>query len=243
VYAALGIEKLRIEKRQAWQNLIESHFNIVRKMADAKFARATSWEEIIAIHRKWMRDYNVQRHWAHEKREDGCHSPIKVLAWHKGTVYPTEFLDRILFATRYTRHLDKHGFLRFQNWKLYGERGLAQAPVTVWVYDGSLRVEYQAVTLSQYKVDLQEDRKHLSQVSHPRLANTPFRSPQLALFEPSSGRVAPLLENPGASPCSPETACCRYGSTAVVRSRTNRSGCWRGFEQGCSISAYPYSPS
>ena len=84
----LGIEKLRIEKRQAWQNLIEAHFNIVRKMADAKFARATSWEEMIAIHRKWMRDYNVQRHWGHEKREDGCHSPVQVLAWHKGTMYP-----------------------------------------------------------------------------------------------------------------------------------------------------------
>ena len=137
----LGIEKLRIEKRQAWQNLIEAHFNIVRKMADAKFARATSWEEMIAIHRKWMRDYNVQRHWAHEKREDGCHSPVQVLAWHKGTMYPAEFLDRILFATRYTRYLDKNGFLRFQNWKLYGERGLAKAPVTVWVYDGSLKVE------------------------------------------------------------------------------------------------------
>jgi len=80
VYAALGIEKLRIEKRQAWQNLIEAHFNIVRKMADAKFARATSWEEMIAIHRKWMRDYNVQRHWAHEKREDGCHSVTRRIA-------------------------------------------------------------------------------------------------------------------------------------------------------------------
>jgi hypothetical protein len=108
--------------------LIEAHFNIVRKMADAKFARATSWEEIIAIHRKWMRDYNVQRHWAHEKREDSCHSPIQVLAWHKGTMYSAEFLDRILFATRFTRRLDKNGYLRLQNWKLYGERGLAKAP-------------------------------------------------------------------------------------------------------------------
>lgn len=70
VYAALSIEKLRIDPRQAWQNLIEAHFNIVRRMADAKFARATSWEEMLTIHRTWMRDYNVQRHWAHEKRED-----------------------------------------------------------------------------------------------------------------------------------------------------------------------------
>jgi putative transposase len=186
VYSALGITKERIEKRQAWQNDIETHFNIVRRVADAKFARASSWEEILAIHRKWMHDYNGQRHWGHEARDDGCHSPVDVLGGHKGTVYPPEILDRILFATRYTRHLDRHGFLKFQNWKLYGERGLARAPVTVWIYEGSLKIEHQAVTLSQYKVKLQEDRKRLQDVSHPRLVETPFRSPRLTLWTLSS---------------------------------------------------------
>jgi putative transposase len=137
VYAALGIIKDRIEKRQAWQNYIESHFNIARKMSDAWFAWATSWEGVLSIHRRFLRDYNVQRHWAHEAREDGCHSPVEVLAWHKGTMYPPAVLDRILFATRYTRHLDTHGLLRFHHWKLYAERGLPKAPVTVWVYEGS----------------------------------------------------------------------------------------------------------
>ena len=44
-----------------WLPYIESHFNIARKMVDAKFARATSWGEALAIHRRFMRDYNVQR--------------------------------------------------------------------------------------------------------------------------------------------------------------------------------------
>ena len=35
---------------------------------------------------------------AHEAREDGCHSPVEVLAGHKGTMYPPSVLDRILFA-------------------------------------------------------------------------------------------------------------------------------------------------
>jgi putative transposase len=200
VYAALGIEKLRIEKRQAWQNYIESHFNIARKMSDARFARATSWGEALTIHRRFTRDYNLQRHWAHESREDGRHSPAQVLAWHKGTVYPTEFLDRILFATRFTRHLDKNGFLRFQNWKLYGERGLAKAPVTVWIYEGSLKIEHQAVTLSKYSVELQEDHKHLKTVSHPRLAETPFRSPQLALFDLGPGEWLLYWKTPDRAP-------------------------------------------
>ncbi len=183
VYAALSIEKLRIEKRQAWQNYIETHFNIVRKMADAKFARATSWEEMIAVHRSWMHDYNVQRHWAHEKREDGCHSPAEVIDWHKGTIYPESVLNRILFATRYTRHLNRFGYLRVQGWKLYGERGLSGSQVSVWIYDGSITVEYQTVTLSKYRVEQAPDRKQIKQVSNPRLAKTPFRSPQLTLID------------------------------------------------------------
>jgi putative transposase len=186
-YSALGIKKERIEKRQAWQNYVETHFNIARKMADARFARARTWEEVIAVHQRFVSDYNQQRHWAHEAREDGCHSPLAVLGEHKGTMYPPGVLDRILFATRYTRHLDRHGYLRFQNWKLYGERGLAKAPVTVWIYEGSLKVEHQAVMLAQYRVELQADRKQVQQVSSPRLVETPFRSPQLTLFDLGPG--------------------------------------------------------
>ncbi len=71
----------------------------------------------------------------------------------------------------------------FQDWRLYGERGLAHHKLSIWVYEGTLKVEYQAVTLSKYHVELEEDRKHLKSVGHPRLAETVFRSPQLTLFD------------------------------------------------------------
>jgi len=121
------------------------------------------------------------------------------MGWHKGTVYPESVLNRILFATRYTRYLNRFGYLRVQGWKLYGERGLSGSPVTVWVYDGSLTVEYQTVTLSQYSIEPAEDRKQIKQVSHPRLAQTPFRSPQLTLLDvgPDEWRLdfrAPLYQ-------------------------------------------------
>ena len=137
VYASLSIRKERIEPRQAWQNLLEAHFTRARRMADARFARARSWEEILAVHRRFVHDYNMQRNFAHESREDGCHSPAEVQGFQTGTMYPPSVLDRILFATRDIRHLDRNGYLRFQNWKLYGERGLPYAPVTVWIYEGS----------------------------------------------------------------------------------------------------------
>lgn len=122
-------------------------------------------------------------HWAHESREDDCHSPAAVLGDATGTVYPESVLSRILFATRYVRNLDKHGFLRFQDWKFYGERGLAKAKVTVWIYEGSLKVEKAAVTLSEYEVSMLDDHKHVQAVRSARTHETPFRSPQLTLFD------------------------------------------------------------
>jgi hypothetical protein len=44
---------------------------------------------------------------------------------------------------------------------------------------GTLKIEYRAVTLSRYTVELQEDRRHLKGVSRPHLAEPPFRSDQL----------------------------------------------------------------
>ncbi len=55
--------------------------------------------------------------------------------------------------------------------------------MTVWVYEGTLKLEYQAVTLSKYRVELLDDRKHIKGVSNPRVAETVFRSPQIALFD------------------------------------------------------------
>ena len=55
------------------------------------------------------------------------------------------------------------------------------------MYNGSLKIEHQAVTLAQYGVELQEDRKQVQQVSSPRLVETPFRSPQLTLFDLGPG--------------------------------------------------------
>jgi hypothetical protein len=109
--------------------------------------------------------------------------PAEVIGWHKGTMIPEETLNRILFATRYTRYLDRNGYIRFQDWRLYGERGLAHQQVNVWVYEGTLKLEHQAVTLSKYRVELHEDRRHIKAVSNPRIAETIFRSPQLALFD------------------------------------------------------------
>lgn len=99
------------------------------------------------------------------------------------TVYPEQVLNRVFYATQFTRSLDQFGYIRFRHWRFYGERGLAHKEVAVWVYQGTLQVEYQAVELSKYRIALAEDRQRIQEVKHARLSQTHFQSPQLSLFE------------------------------------------------------------
>ncbi len=77
-YEALDIEKAEIDKVQPWQSYIETNFNTQRKMADYYFKKAESWQELVDAHETWMTDYNAQRRWTHQNREDGRRSPEAV---------------------------------------------------------------------------------------------------------------------------------------------------------------------
>jgi hypothetical protein len=79
----------------------------------------------LSAHEKWMRDDNLQQHMAHEKREDGCHSPASVLGWVKGMQPKTDLVYHAIEAICETRILTKAGYARFRNFLLYGEPGLA----------------------------------------------------------------------------------------------------------------------
>ena len=61
-------------------------------------------------------------------------------------------------------------------------------------------VEYQAVTLAKYTVELQDDHKHLQAVKNPRLAETPYRSPQLTLIDLGPGEWLLYWKTPDPAP-------------------------------------------
>jgi hypothetical protein len=50
------------------------------------------------------------------------------------------------------------------------------------MYEGTLKIEYQATTLSQYSVTFQPDHKHIAEVKRSHRIETYFRSPQLHLW-------------------------------------------------------------
>lgn len=140
IYRALGIQKTEIERGQPWQNDIESHFTIMRRMADHDFARAATWPELRVVHERFFQNDNHQPHAAHGDRPKGRRSPASVLGWVQGAWCERAALDR-LFRLRARRVLNKHGALRFRHWRLYAERGLAGKPAAVWLCGETLTIE------------------------------------------------------------------------------------------------------
>ncbi len=182
VYRALGIEKEEIERGRPWQSFIETTFNIQRRMADFHFGRVTTWEGLVAEHDRWLESYNVQRHWAHEGRQDGRRSPSEVLGSLTLVRHHPKDLERAFFSTMFVRRLDVLGYARLKHWRIYGEEGLARCEVAVWLGDDGLVVEYGGETLSRYDVSFSSGAQRLDAVTNVRLYATRHRSPQLKLF-------------------------------------------------------------
>lgn len=182
IYQRLGITKYEIERGKPWQNYIETHWNVQRRMADYEFAQATTWDDVYGVHQQWVRDYNVEDHWAHRTRQDGRHSPEAVLGRLHLDPYPPDVLQRIFHTTRFPRRVDASGYVQFRQWRIYSEYGLAAHHVAVWLYGDTLTIVFDDTALAQYRVRYQPDAKQLRTVTEPQLFDTIYRSAQLALW-------------------------------------------------------------
>ncbi len=92
-------------------------------------------------------------------RSCGCnhlfdrHSPQDVLRGVLARTLPAPTLARISFATEFTRHLDRSGYIRFRRWRFYAEAGLAKQEVSVHIYTSMLKIEYQDTELAFYTIE------------------------------------------------------------------------------------------
>jgi putative transposase len=200
IYEALGIRKEQIDRKQPWQNYIETTFNIMRRMADWDFGRAATWAELLAAHDQWVVNYNYQDHWAHRHRDEAARSPAAVLSWVHGRAFAPEELHRVFYATRFGRKVDRLGYVRFRHWRVYGERGVAGEQAAVWLYGEHLTVEFADEPLAQYRVTYQPDKRHLKTVADPHLFETPHRAPQPPLWQLGDGEWLTVLRLSGYAP-------------------------------------------
>lgn len=185
IYRTLKITKETIEKRQPWQNFVETTFAIMQRMTDYYFKKAETWQELVGAHDRWVEQYNTQKHQAHDHRTDGRHSPAEVLGFLTSIRHLPEDLRRAFFEIRFTRVLDASGYARLKHWRIYAEEGLARREVTLWLGAEGLAVEYAGDTLARYEVDYRRVGGGLRQVHTPELFETVHRRSrsQPRLFE------------------------------------------------------------
>lgn len=127
----LAINRCHIEKRQSWQNLIETQFNIQRLYLDMKLKNADTLEEIQTEHAKFVHLFNTTRHGAHEQRLDGRRSPMDVLGGAMGRPIPGNELENAFRYLQFVRVVNHHGLISVQRFYIYAERGLANKRVSI----------------------------------------------------------------------------------------------------------------
>jgi putative transposase len=196
VLEGLGIEPCPIESGQAWQNLIETQFNVQRRLADAQCIQADSFTEIEDRHAAFIQLFNTTRHWAHRDRTDDRLTPVTVLAGRLGRSVTPAQLHRVLRHLQFSRIVNQHGHVSLQRFYIYAERGLARQRVTLWFYQDRLHVEYQQTLLARYRYRLEHRSTKISSISHPRLYRTSFASRQLELLELDDAQWTKIARRP-----------------------------------------------
>ncbi|MFV9506447.1 MAG: DDE-type integrase/transposase/recombinase [Oscillochloridaceae bacterium umkhey_bin13] len=182
LYAALGIQKEQIERRQSWQNYLETQFNVMRRLTDWHIEHATSWAAVVQIHAQFVADFNYQAHWAHRQRDDNRHSPAEVLGWVRGRVYDDATLHRVFYTTRFSRVIGRTGYVRFQHWRLYGEGGAAQQRASLWLYAEHLTIAVGEQPLAHYTVQTTTDGTRVAEVIESNVLEPPGEGAQQTVW-------------------------------------------------------------
>jgi hypothetical protein len=90
------------------------------------------------------------------------------------------------------RRVDQEGYVRFRNWRLYGERGQAGQTATIWIADEEVTIQRAEEPLARYGVSYQRDRRQFRTVTPKRIFETRYTVPQLPLpgVDPSAWPLA-----------------------------------------------------
>ena len=179
----LAIEPMHIEQGKPWQNLIEPQCKIQLRLADFTFEQAQTLEDIQHHHAAFIETFNTTRHWAHQDRADGYHRPGEVLGWVKGRMVNATHLRQLFGRVEFLRTVNRYGFVSVQRFSIYAEDGLSRQRVSIWIYEGQLRIAYHQTLLARYRCRYDPRQGRIEEVSDPMFSTTSFASKQIDLIE------------------------------------------------------------
>jgi hypothetical protein len=170
---------------QSYQNLLETHFNIQRRVYDYQLALTRTPREFEEAHQRFLNLYNTTAHQGLLKEHFTPPIPLHVLGESKGRLYPPQELLRKFAHALFVRTTNRYGCVTLHRSHFYVDQGVPQTPVLLWVSGEALRAVYDQVLVAEYPCHYDLRTR---QVTHLRLGQwypSPFaaRQAQGALVE------------------------------------------------------------
>ena len=162
VCVRLGIDHKTITGTdgESYKNLIETHFNIQRRLYDYQFSLSRTPIEFEQAHQRFLELYNSTAHYGLLQEKFEPPIPLEVLGEAKGRLYSLEELERKFSRALFPRTTNGYGCVTLHSYHFYVEEGLPKTKVLLWVYGNELRAVFENVVLAEYycRYDLR-DRK------------------------------------------------------------------------------------
>jgi transposase InsO family protein len=171
-------ETIESTKGESYQNLMETHFNIQRRLYDYQFSLARTPAEFEQCHQAFIRTYNTTAHQGLLKDQRFPPIPIEVLGEAKGRLYAQNELARHFSHAVFPRTTNRHGCATLHNYHFYIEEGLPQTQVLLWVSGEQLRAMFENVVLAEYHCRYDWRNHQVADVREGVFHSTRFASPQ-----------------------------------------------------------------
>jgi transposase InsO family protein len=184
VCGRLGIDHKTITGKdgESYKNLMETHFNIQRRLYDYQFSLSRTPIEFEQAHRRFLELYNSTAHYGLRQEKFEPPIPLEVLGEAKGRPYSLEELDRKFSRALFPRTTNGYGCVTLHSYHFYVEEGLPKTRVLLWVYGNELRAVFENVVLAEYycRYDLREGK--VKDIREGRYYPTDFASKQVSLI-------------------------------------------------------------
>lgn len=135
---------------QSYMNLMETHFNIQRRLYDYQLALTRTPREFDEAHQRFLALYNTTAHQGLLKEQFVPPIPQHVLGESTGRLYPPQELRRKFAHALFGRTTNRYGCVTLHRSHFYVDQGVPQTPVFLWVAGEDLRAVYDHVLLAEY---------------------------------------------------------------------------------------------
>ena len=135
---------------QSYMNLMETHFNIQRRLYDYQLALTRTPHEFDEAHQRFLALYNTTAHQGLLKERFASPIPLHVLGDSTGRLMPQQELTRKFAQALFVRTTNRYGCVTLHRSHFYVDQGLPQTPVLLWVAGEDLRAVYEHVLVAEY---------------------------------------------------------------------------------------------